>query len=267
MRQTHNKALTAQKAADAEKRRYALRYLYMYGKYTIALCDILGFSDLVKENLLDAVIDDVLGWFRQALYHSINKNAWPEIVPTFDEIDKNSKVGLVWFSDTILLFTREDTDESLQELLQTVEWLLFETMHYTTRMRAGIAYGDAFIDPINSMYVGVPIIDAYRFEQKQQWSGAALTKSASDRVPDFARKGRFANWPIIPYNVPLKNNKTISTLAVNWTWGIHTELPLNWSGKNREPTTEDWASRPSVCEKWQNTRQFHLDVCEQCRIP
>ena len=33
------------------------RYLLMYNKYTIALCDILGFSDLVKDNPLDAVID------------------------------------------------------------------------------------------------------------------------------------------------------------------------------------------------------------------
>jgi len=238
----------------------------MYSKYTIALCDILGFSDLVKSNPLDAVADNVLGWFRQALHHSINKNGWPEVIPTFDEIDKNSKIGLAWFSDTILLFTREDTDESLQELLQTVEWLLFETMHYTTRMRAGLAYGDAFIDPKNNMYVGVPIIDAHQLEQQQQWSGAALTKSASDRVPEFARNGKFADWPILPYNVPLKKNKTIYTLAVNWTCGIHNQPPLYWSKKNEEPTSEDWASRPSVCEKWQNTKQFHKDVCDQCRM-
>jgi hypothetical protein len=230
------------------------------------MCDVLGFSDLVKGKSLDAVVDDVLGWFRQALHHSINKNGWPEIVPTFDEIDKNSKIGLAWFSDTILLFTREDTDESLQELLQTVGWLLFETMHYTTRMRAGIAYGDAFIDPKNAMYVGVPIIEAHELEQQQQWSGAALTASAIERVPEFVRNGKYADWPVLPYNVPLKENKTFSTLAVNWTFGIHDQPPFCWSEKSEEPTPEDWASKRSVCEKWQNTKQFHLDVCDQCRM-
>jgi hypothetical protein len=237
----------------------------MYSKYTIALCDILGFSDLVKGNQLDAVVDNVLGWFRKALHHSINKNGWPEIVPNFDEIDKNSRIGLAWFSDTILLFTREDTDESLQELLQTVEWLLFETMLYNTRMRAGIAYGEAFIDPKNAMYVGAPIIDAYQLEQQQQWSGAALTKSAAERVPEYARNGKFADWPILPYNVPLKENHKINTLAVNWTYGIHNQPLFRWSKKSDEPTSEDRASKPSVCEKWQNTKQFHLDVCDQCR--
>ncbi|MCX5824672.1 MAG: hypothetical protein NTY86_14515 [Deltaproteobacteria bacterium] len=212
------------------------------------------------------VVDKVLAWFRQALQISINKNGWPETVPTFDNIDKNSSVGLAWFSDTILLFTREDTDECLRELLQTVEWLLFATINTpTTRIRAGIAYGDAFIDQKNAMYVGEPIIDAYLLEKQQQWSGAALTKSASERVPELARKGGIPEWPILPYNVPLKNNKTFFTLAVNWTCGIHDQLPFYWLGKNEEPTSEDWLSRPSVCEKWQNTRQFHLDVCDQCR--
>jgi hypothetical protein len=237
----------------------------MYSKFTIALCDILGFSDLVKSNPLSSVVDDVLGWFRQALHHSINKNDWPEIVPNFVEINKNSKIGLAWFSDSILLFTREDTNDSLQELLQTVQWLLFETMLYTTRIRAGIAYGDAFIDPQNAMYVGVPIIEAHQLEQQQQWSGAALTKSAYDRIPQYAIEGKFADWPVIPYNVPIKNNKTISTLAVNWTWGIHDHLTFNWSEKKEMPTSDDWKRTPSICEKWSNTRQFHTDVCEQCR--
>jgi hypothetical protein len=150
-------------------------------------------------------------------------------------------------------------------LLQTIEWLLFETMHYPTRMRADIAYGDAFIDPKNAMYVGVPIIDAYQLEQQQQWSGAALTKSAFERVPEFARNGKFADWPVLPYNVPLKKNKTIYALAINWTLGIHDKLPFYWSKNNKEPTPQDWARVTSVCEKWQNTKQFHIGVCDQCR--
>jgi hypothetical protein len=138
-------------------------------------------------------------------------------------------------------------------------------MHYPTRMRADIAYGDAFIDPKNAMYVGVPIIDAYQLEQQQQWSGAALTKSAFERVPEFARNGKFADWPVLPYNVPLKKNKTIYALAINWTLGIHDKLPFYWSKNNKEPTPQDWARVTSVCEKWQNTKQFHIGVCDQCR--
>nr|MBF0221448.1 hypothetical protein [Desulfobulbaceae bacterium] len=241
-----------------------VKYKYMNRQYTIAICDILGFSELVRSTPLDTVVGNVLGWFRKALHHSINKNDWPETVPNFDDINKNSNIGLAWFSDTILLFTHEDSDESLQELLQSVAWLLFVTMFSNTRMRAGIAYGNAFIDPKNAMYVGKPIIDAYEMEQKQQWAGAALTDSAAGRVPEFVRGGKFADWPILPYNVPLKNNETISTLALDWTYGIHHQNPFLWSKKNDDPTPEDWAANPSICQKWQNTKQFHMDVCKQC---
>lgn len=239
----------------------------MKEKYTIALCDILGFSRLVNSNTLELVVDDVLGWLRKAVYHSIHKNGWPDTVPSLPDIDKNSKIGIVWFSDTILLYTREDTNESLKELLQTVAWLLFATTtHGATRMRAGIAYGEAFIDPDNAMYVGRPIIDAYQMEQQQQWSGAALTESAVQRVPDFARTGELIDWPIVPYNVPLKNKAPLLTLAVNWTYGIHHTLPLRWSAENDEPSPEDWIRKASICEKWQNTKKFHSVICRQCRI-
>ena len=242
----------------------------MQKKYTVALCDILGFSDLVESRPLDRVVEDDILWFSKALYHAVNKE-WPENVPSFDEINQNSSVGLAWFSDTILLFTREDEEDSLQELLQILASLIFMTViEGTTRLRAGIAYGEAFIDPENVMYVGKPIIYAYQLEQQQQWSGAALTKSASERVPEDVRNGGFADWPIRLYDVPLKDNKTISTLAtlaINWTIHIHDhdDLLLDWSKEWEKPRPEDWDSKPSICEKWQNTKQFHLDVCDQCR--
>lgn len=233
--------------------------------YTIALCDILGFSKLVSRNKLEVIVNDVLGWLRKAVHFSINKCDWPETIPSFEEIDNNSNIGIVWFSDTILIYTREDSDQSLRELLEAVAWLLFSTNISTTRIRAGIAYGEAFIDPQNAMYVGQTIVEAYQMEQKQQWSGAALTESAVERVPEPFRHGTFADWPIVPYKVPLKNSETISTLAINWTYGIHSHLSLNWSKKRDAPSPEDWIKNRSVCEKWKNTRQFHLDVCKHCR--
>ncbi len=237
----------------------------MQGQYTIALCDILGFSDLVERRPLVRVVKNEIAWFSKALYHAVNKE-WPENVPSFDEINQNSRVGLAWFSDTILLFTRKDTDNSLQELLQILASLIYMSIiEGSTRLRAGIAYGEAFIDPKKAMYVGKPIINAYRMEQQQQWSGAALTKSTSERVPEDVRNGGSADWPIHPYEVPLKDNKTISRLAINWTYHIHDQDFLGWSEESKEPRPEEWISKPSICEKWHFTKQFHLDVCDQCR--
>jgi hypothetical protein len=146
----------------------------MPSKYFIAVCDILGFSNLVRDHELHAVVEQSLGWFRKALNHSVHKMNFPSDVPPTADLDRHPEVGIAWFSDTILFYTKEDTDEAIQQLLATIAWLLFETiLTGKTRIRGGLAYGEALIDIKNSLFVGRPIIEAHELERSQQWSGAA----------------------------------------------------------------------------------------------
>lgn len=197
--------------------------------------------------------------------HAINKDSWPDGTPSLAEIDRNSLIGIAWFSDTILFWTKEDEDYNIRELIQTVAWLTFANIYGNTKIRGGISYGEAYIDPTNSLFVGTPIIDAYRLESQQQWSGVALTDSAVSRVPSFVHEGGFVDWPVVSYDVPLKDSSSTSTLAINWTYGIHRNFDMPWSPLSDEPTARDWEQSRSICEKWHNTRQFHTDVCESCR--
>lgn len=238
----------------------------MRGNCTVAVCDILGFSKLVQRQPLDAVVDNVIGWFRKGLNHSLLKSGFPSDVPALTELKIHPHVGVAWFSDTILFYTKSDTDEAVRELLSTVAWLIFETMlDGATKIRGGIAYGNMHIDSVNSLYVGVPIIEAYKLEQNQQWSGAALALSAVARLPEYARTGEDFDWWIKPWDVPLKNGKAMSTLAVNWSSGIHDPLwRLLWSERSDDPIQDDWDNVPDLCEKFTNTKRFHLHHCRVC---
>jgi len=241
----------------------------MYGNYTIAFCDILGFRNLVNKNQLEPIISNNLGWFRKALHHSIHRAEFPGQIPSLRELQNQVNLGIVWFSDTVLLYTLQDTDECLQSLMSTIGWLIFETIYYPdTRIRCGVSYGEAYLDQENSIYVGKALIDAYNLEQQQAWCGAALTPTAVQRLPSEARSGKFPHWWTIPYDVPLKEEQQINTLAINWTWGIHHKRNFNflpWSGSSPEPTETDWQTQPDVCEKWKNTKTFHDKVCSQCK--
>lgn len=240
----------------------------MHNLYTIAVCDILGFSNLVETNPLDRVVDIAIGWLRKAFSHSIHKNGFPNDVPTLSELQDQTNLGIAWFSDTILLYTLRDTDKCLQSLLSTLGWLIFETIFVPeTRIRCGVSYGIAYIDQENSIYVGMPLIEAYQLEREQAWSGAALTPSAVQRIPKLARNGKFPEWWVIPYKVPLKKKKYIDTLAINWTVGVHPpsfEFP-HWSKQSLEPTEADWKNIHDICEKWKNTKEFHNSVCRWCK--
>ena len=239
----------------------------MMQKSTIAICDILGFTPFVQKNDLNDIINISINWLFRSLHHSIHKNTFPEETPTFNELQKHEGIGLAWFSDTFLFYTKQDTDENLNSLISCIGWLLFETMLVKElRLRCGISYGEAYIDPINSIYVGKPIIEAYQLEKSQAWSGGALTSAAVERIPLDARGGNFLDWYLVPYKVPLKNGDTVNTLAINWTYGLH--LPdtfdFPWSPSHEAPLPEDWIKNPTVCEKWYLTKIFHQDVCEHC---
>lgn len=235
-------------------------------KYTIAICDILGFSNLVQENPLNEVVEVHLGRLRKALHHSIHRDEFPSEPPSLESLQDQTKLGIAWFSDTVLLYTLEDGDENVRYLINALGWLLFETIRAVgTRLRCGVSYGEAFIDVDNSIYVGKPLIQAYRLEQAQAWSGGSLTCEAVERLPADAHISRSADWFLVPYSVPLKDGRKMDTLAIDWTIGIHPRLELRWSESHATPPEEEWEERPSICEKWQNTKIFHDQVCRQCQ--
>lgn len=240
----------------------------MHANQTVAVCDILGFSELVEQQPLGAVVDNAIGWFRKALNHSLLKNGFPSETPSLPTLEVHPDVGIAWFSDTVLFYTKQDNDQAVRELLSTVAWLLFETiLEGVTKLRGGIAYGPVHLEPENSLFVGKPIIEAYRLEQSQQWSGVALAASAVARLPECVRTGELLDWWVKPWDVPRKGLAPLHTLAVNWNQGIHRpDWRLRWSDASEDPTETDWDTKPDICEKFVNTKRFHIAHCWNCAM-
>jgi hypothetical protein len=70
---------------------------------------------------------------------------------------------------------------------------------------------------------------------------------------------------VIPWDVPLKEGKALSTLAVNWNWGIHhAGWRMRWSPESDDPTQRDRELQPELCEKFLNTKLFHEGHCHEC---
>ena len=243
----------------------------MNKNYLIAVCDILGFSKLFddEKNSLDIITDRYVGYLKRSLMHTIYKDFFPDNIPTLEKVRRNSDIGIAWFSDTILLYTKEDTNEQCKTLLQNIGWLIFENMstpHNATRLRVGISYGEAFIDEKNETFLGKPIVEAYKLENKQKWSGGALTKKAEERFGNYlASLNPVESW-VVPYDVPVGDNTTEKLLAINWTNGIHnnTMKDFYWRYDRHEPSQKECIEHPDVIEKWKNTKEFHKNNCRHC---
>lgn len=237
----------------------------MHGNYFVAFCDILGFSDLVSRSALDEVVGRNLSRFRQILQYSFHQVDFPEHPPELSVLQSHDDVGLAWFSDSIFLYSLRDDNKAVKAVLRSVEWLIWTTLSdapfgsiASMPIRCGVSYGRAFIDPRNSLFVGPPIVEAAKLEGQQIWAGGALTPAARDRLPENVRDGQYADWPLRPYSIPLRDGKSYEGLAVEWTWGVHPPgFEMRWSEEHKDPTPDDWRTRPDVCLKFLNTRFFH----------
>ena len=138
----------------------------MNGGY-VALLDVLGFSALVGGDIGGDKIRDYLDCLRRATYQS--------------------EVDYVVFSDSIVLTAKGDGPESLIAVAGACSRLLADLLNASIPLRGAIAFGDFFRSRISeSVFVaGRAVIDAYRFEQAQDWIGVMVAPSALERVSDL----------------------------------------------------------------------------------
>lgn len=238
----------------------------------IAVCDILGFTHQLESTPLQQVVSSHLKHFTRALAFAVHQRKSADNAISLAALREQQRVGIAWFSDTVLIYSLGDSDEDCRRVIETVAWLLFVTMfESTTRIRAGIGYGELYVDVANEVFVGPAIVDAHKLERAQEWAGGALSESAAKRIPPAVAGDwkRYFSWYLLPYRLPLKRQQggRRDGLAVDWTRGIHEyqKVLFPWSPTSRLPTREDKQTMRDVVRKWRNTKKFHGDVCDDCR--
>ncbi len=238
----------------------------MSEKRLVAVCDILGFKNLILNQDLEELIEGKLSLFRRLVSFSIMHGQMPDLPQALKDLREQNRIGLAWFSDTIIFYAKKDDDISCRNVLETVNWLLFFTMQSETRIRAGIAYNEFFAEPKNEIFLGKAIVEAYELEQAQEWSGATLTLEAAARIPQPNTTGERFQWGICSYEVPMKQASSIkrSNRAIDWTQGTHDKYDFPWSKDETEPNEEKRLLDGNSYDKWENTRKFHRDICIAC---
>lgn len=146
----------------------------------LAFLDVLGFSALVADGSGHTRID--------SYFDSLKRVTEPVNIP------------FVVFSDSIILTTKGDGEQDLLTLAETCSRLLYDLLEKDISIRGAIAFGDYVRKEINdSIFVaGRALIDAYRFEEAQNWVGVMLAPSALRRVPDLGDRCRLEEFATAP---------------------------------------------------------------------
>lgn len=142
----------------------------------VVVCDILGYSNLVKSSSLIELKDFHLKNINNIIKSAIHR--YREIIesPSRKEIFQNDLVGHTTFSDTIIFYSLSDDRDGYRNVLNAVYRLIAMPMFTPIyKYRVGISYGEFYHNQKENIYIGKALVEANDLEKVQQWSGAALT--------------------------------------------------------------------------------------------
>jgi hypothetical protein len=189
-------------------------------KRFVAHIDILGMSTLVEQdaeaawNLLSGLVECL---------ETVNGYEL-EFKDAGARLNVPEKVGSVMFSDTIVLFTIDDSDLSLRSLIVAVGALFHRALVKCVPVRAALAYGTFFINQPKSMYAGPALIEAYRHGESAQWLGIVACPSVVGRAAALGMTSDSKNI-IVPWSIPVKTG-TIEGYAVNWPAAVQNDMTV-----------------------------------------
>ncbi len=188
----------------------------------VALLDVLGFSALVGGDLTGEKVRRYLDCLQGA---SVER-----------------RVDYVVFSDSIVLSAKGDSTESLLAVAGTCSRLLVDMLNEGIPLRGAIAFGGFVREAIGEsvFLAGRAVIEAYQFEQQQDWIGVMLAPSAVAQVPNLVDRCRLPGDGVA---------MTFKDIEARYPWPAFIQrcrgIPFHQSSPFEQPVFDGFAVVPT----------------------
>lgn len=126
----------------------------------VAFLDIMGFKDMVMRKSHEDIYDALNGFSKMS--EQIER-----IKPISD------LVYITKFSDSIVIFSKNDNIETLGNFIAIVNIIFAEALIREIPLKGGIAHGKISVNKSRAIFFGQPIIDAYLLEEDVYHYGVA----------------------------------------------------------------------------------------------
>ncbi|GHT30148.1 hypothetical protein AGMMS49574_08970 [Bacteroidia bacterium] len=212
----------------------------------VAFFDILGFKDRVMRESHQAIYKDLSEI-------QINENILSEVLvdTTIKKYFGNVDVCVVKFSDSIVLFSKNDSIEDFTLFLISARFLFHSFLKKDFLIKGGMAYGDISLDRDKQLYFGQPIIDAYLLEEDVNYIGVAAHNTIDIYRQKIEKDNKFyllLSQLICDGKTPLKS-------------GFITHSNLNWFPKLvGNENLEGKIREDIVNEIITNLKKYYLNV-------
>lgn len=186
----------------------------------VAFLDIMGFRDRVFREKHD-VVKKMLESLRPAI-EDIEKDAKKRLQDQLrfqekTDVTTTSSIYPVSFSDSIILFSNDDSDDSANEVIIDAAYIFSEAIDKEIPMKGAIAFGEMTVNIDKSLYFGKPLIDAYDLQNELLFYGVVLHHTFESRLGEKGMGDILESELVQHYPVPMKLGK-VSHNSINWTF-------------------------------------------------
>jgi hypothetical protein len=213
-----------------------------YADCYVAFLDILGFKRVASVHSHEH-LKSVYQKFSETIVHGLSNGKY--VLSKDGETEcigpdvRQATVNSLLVSDSILIWTDDNSAESFGNIVKAVRSLLAFSMIDGIPLRGAISIG-----PLSSILnqwptqtqnfqhsvFGKAIVDAAEIEKKQEWSGCEISKAAIEfyKSKCFEGESLIEKKLILSYPVPRKNESTeIDGYVIDWVNHPQTGIDAN----------------------------------------
>lgn len=173
------------------------------GKRFVVFLDIMGFKERVARNSADDLYKELTAFNRDIVkiissVSNVETERGGEQEGFSDAAlisnDAQDAIMLAQFSDSIVLFSNDDSPRSLQMISRVASGIMMSAIHREKPipLKGALAEGHITCDMSKQLFFGQALIDAYLLEENVQYYGIIVHHSAEETVKNM-QSDLFAN--------------------------------------------------------------------------
>lgn len=159
----------------------------------VGIVDIMGFKDMLSRLSHNEVYE-----LMKKTSKSVSSVQSVFSVDYESGSDFDINVTMMLYSDSIMIFTRDDHQHSLENIIASISTLSESLFSDGIPHKGAIAFGQMALDFDNSIFFGQPLVDAYLLQEELKFYGIAVHGSVEKKDVVFDDES------IIEYNCPFK---------------------------------------------------------------
>lgn len=177
-------------------------------KRFVCFLDIMGFKDMVMRNSHEKIYK---------MLDEFSKDRSSLETPNIPDYERDS-MKTVSFSDSIVIFTKNDSQKCLELLTFASSWLFAQAIKAGIPLKGAISHGEMSVNISRQIFFGQPLIDAYLLEEDIAFYGIVIHNTLEKILNQFSEtligKDKYADFLI-----PFKSGK-INHYILDWISAI-----------------------------------------------